>query len=232
VQLAAFTDDLTPFLAMEVMEAGLALSAQGHDIVQLAVGEPEGPPPPQVIDETLRSLQRGETRYTSSRGLDELCEAIAREASERRACDVRPEQVLVTSGTSPALYMVLRILLEPGDEALIPTPHYPCYPNMVRACGATPVFVPTLASDGFAIDPRRVAAAITPRTLPPAKRATPSGPGRGVPSLRESPGQLSRNAGLGEPALHGSGLPAPGDGHGILRGAGTGDDRGRVLAAP
>jgi aspartate/methionine/tyrosine aminotransferase len=164
MQLSALTDELAPFLAMEIMERGAELSALGHDVVQLAVGEPDGNPPPAVIEATVKALERGETRYTSSRGLRELCEAIAREASVRRKHAVRPEQVIVTSGTSPALYMALRVLLEPGDEVLIPTPHYPCYPNMVLACGGRPVLVPTRAEDGFAIDPERVAHAITKRT--------------------------------------------------------------------
>jgi aspartate/methionine/tyrosine aminotransferase len=164
MQLAAFTDELTPFLAMELMERGIELAAAGHDIVQMGVGEPEGPPPAAVIAATTAALERGETRYTSSRGLAELCELIAREASARRDCRVTADQVIVTSGTSPALYMVLRVLLEPGDEVIIPTPHYPCYPNMVLACGARPVFVPTSARDGYAIDVARVRAAITSRT--------------------------------------------------------------------
>ena len=164
MQLAAFTDELTPFLAMEVMERGIELAAAGHDVVQMGVGEPEGPPPAAVIAATTAALERGETRYTSSRGLAELCELIAREASARRGCRVTADQVIVTSGTSPALYMVLRVLLEPGDEVIIPTPHYPCYPNMVLACGAKPVFVPTSARDGYAIDVARVRAALTSRT--------------------------------------------------------------------
>lgn len=164
MQLAAFTDELTPFLAMEVMERGIELTAAGHDVVQLAVGEPEGPPPAAVLAATTASIERGETRYTSSRGLAQLREAIALDASVRRGCSVSAQRVIVTSGTSPALHMALRVLLEPGDEVLIPTPHYPCYPNMVLACGGRPVFVPTSASDGYAIDPARVRAALSPRT--------------------------------------------------------------------
>lgn len=164
MQLAAFTDELTPFLAMEVMERGIELTAAGHDVVQLAVGEPEGPPPAAVLAATTASIERGETRYTSSRGLAQLREAIALDASVRRGCSVSAQRVIVTSGTSPALHMALRVLLEPGDEVLIPTPHYPCYPNMVLACGGRPVFVPTSASDGYAIDPARVRAALNPRT--------------------------------------------------------------------
>jgi len=164
MQLAAFTEELTPFLAMEVMERGVALAASGQDVVQLGVGEPEGPPPPAVIAATAAAIARGETHYTSSRGLAELCEAIAHEASARRGAKVAPERVIVTTGTSPALYMVLRILLEPGDEVIIPTPHYPCYPNMVLACGGKPVFVRTHASSGYAIEPSDVKRAITKRT--------------------------------------------------------------------
>lgn len=164
MQLAAFTDELTPFLAMEVMERGIELTAAGHDVVQLAVGEPEGPPPAAVLAATTASIERGETRYTSSRGLAQLREAIALDASVRRGCSVSAQRVIVTSGTSPALHMALRVLLEPGDEVLIPTPHYPCYPNMVLACGGRPVFVPTSASDGYTIDPARVRAALNPRT--------------------------------------------------------------------
>ncbi len=177
MQLAALADELAPFLAMEIMERGAELSALGHDIVQLAVGEPDMSPPAAVIEATTLALARGETRYTSSRGLRELCEAIAREASARRKHAVLPEQVIVTSGTSPALYMALRVLLEPGDEVLIPTPHYPCYPNMVLACGGRPVLVPTRAEEGFVIDPRVLARAITARTrcILMASPANPTG---------------------------------------------------------
>ena len=70
----------------------------------------------------------------------------------------------MTQGTSSAMTLVFSCLVEPGDEVLIPTPHYPCYPNFVRFCGATPVFVPTEARAGWHIDPDRVRAAITPRT--------------------------------------------------------------------
>jgi aspartate/methionine/tyrosine aminotransferase len=164
MRFAAFTDELQPFLAMEVMERGIALERAGHDIVQLAVGEPDGPAPAAVVEETMRALARGETHYTSSRGLHELCEAIAEETRVRRGVAVSPERVIVTTGTSPALFMALRLLLSPGDEVILPTPHYPCYPNMALACGATPVLVPTSAHDGYVIDPEAVKRAITPRT--------------------------------------------------------------------
>ena len=69
---------------------------------------------------------------------------------------------MVTSGTSPALLMVVSLLLDPGDELILPTPHYPCYPNMVALCGGRPVLVPTSPADGYVIDVDRVRAADYP----------------------------------------------------------------------
>ncbi len=164
MRLARFSDELLPFLAMEIMERGLQLAREGADVVQLAVGDPDFEPPPEVVAEAVRALQAGDTHYTASQGLPALRTAIARDCSARRGVEIAPEQVMVTSGTSPALHMVLRLLLDPGDEAIVPAPYYPCYPNMILACDARPVYVPTYAEEGFALDAERVRRAITPRT--------------------------------------------------------------------
>jgi aspartate/methionine/tyrosine aminotransferase len=164
MHFARFIDDMTPFFAMETMERGMELQRQGHDIVQLAVGEPDFEAPAPVVEATVAALHSGQTHYTASRGLYALCCAIAEECEARRGVAVSPEQVIVTSGTSPALHMTLRLLLDPGDEVIIPTPHYPCYPNMAAACDARAVFVETRAADGYRIDVDAVRAAITKRT--------------------------------------------------------------------
>ncbi|MBT6434762.1 MAG: pyridoxal phosphate-dependent aminotransferase [Deltaproteobacteria bacterium] len=156
--------DLVPFLAMEIMERGMALKESGRSIVQLGVGEPNFDPPPQVLEATHGALDAHMTHYTDSRGLTELREAIAEDCWQRRGKRVSPNQIIVTSGTSPALSMVMHLLLEPGDELIIPTPHYACYPNMVRLCGAIPVLVETAPEDGYKLDVQRVRDAISPRT--------------------------------------------------------------------
>jgi aspartate/methionine/tyrosine aminotransferase len=174
---AARTQGIEPFLAMEVMERAFALERQGTKILHLAVGEPGFPPPPAAVEACIEALRRGETRYTDSRGLAELREAIARDKGERAGVAVDPERVLVTSGTSPAMLLVFSLLVDPGDEVILGTPHYPCYPNFVRYCGGTPVFVPTSPEEGYRLDPERVRAAVTPRTraLVVASPANPTG---------------------------------------------------------
>jgi len=155
---------LEPFLAMEVMERAAAMEREGARVLHLELGEPDFAPPEAVVEACARAVAAGETRYTDSRGMLELREAIADDCSRRFGVRPDPDRVLVTSGTSPAMLLVFSLLVDPGDEVILAAPHYPCYPNFIRYCGGEPVAVPTRPEDGFALDPEAVAAAVTPRT--------------------------------------------------------------------
>ena len=185
LQIAARADTIAPFLAMEVLERALALERAGRTIVHLEVGEPDFPPPPAAIDACTRALADGETGYTDSRGLLALREAIAADHLARCGVSIDPERILVTSGTSPAMLLVFALLIESGDEVVIGTPHYPCYPNFVRLFGGVPVFVPTSAADGWRLDPLRVQRAIGPRTRA-IVIGSPANPTGGVRTQRRS----------------------------------------------
>ena len=161
---ATRAEALAPFLAMEVLERAAELERVGIDIAHLELGEPEFAPPAAATRATMEALARDDTGYTDSRGIWPLREAIAEDLERRFGQSVTPERVLVTQGTSSAMTLVFSCLVEAGDEVLIPTPHYPCYPNFVRFCGAKPIFVPTKAENGWHIDPERVRRAITPKT--------------------------------------------------------------------
>ena len=155
---------IDPFLAMEVMERALELERAGAQVIHLEIGEPEFPAPTAAVEAARQALASEPSRYTDSRGTLELREAIARNHTERSGSEVAPERVLVAAGTSPALLLVLTYLLDPGDEVVLGTPHYACYPNLIRAAGGVPVFVETRAEDGYplrAVDVRR---ALTSRT--------------------------------------------------------------------
>ena len=155
---------IEPFLAMEVMERAFELERGGARVIHLEIGEPDFPPPREAVEACAQALLAGETHYTDSRGLAELRSAVAAEKSARAGVAIDPERVLVTSGTSPAMLLVFGLLVEPGAEVLIPTPHYPCYPNFVRFCGGVPVFVPTDPANGYQVDVGAVRRAITRRT--------------------------------------------------------------------
>jgi len=158
------SEELQPFLAMEVMERAFELERAGIPVIHLEIGEPDFAPPDVVVEACARALREGETNYSDSRGLAPLREAIAENVSGRFAVEVDPARVLVTGGTSPAMLLVFSLLVDPGDEVVIAEPYYPCYPNFIRYCGGTPVVVPTRASSGYRIDPEVVRRAITKRT--------------------------------------------------------------------
>ncbi len=166
-----------PFLAMEVVERAFELERAGARVIHLGVGEPDFPPPAAVIEACGRALAAGETRYTDSRGLLELRQAIAADLGRRFGVTIEPERILVTNGTSSAMLLVFSLLVGPGDEVVMGTPHYPCYPNFVRVCGGTPVLVPTRPEDGWRLDPGAVRRALSSRTraVVVASPANPTG---------------------------------------------------------
>ena len=184
------SSQIEPFLAMEVMERAFAMEREGVSVIHLEIGEPDFAPPAAAVEACVAALQGGETHYTDSRGLVELREAIARDRTRRFGTPVDPDCVIVTSGTSPAMLLVFSLLLEPGDEVLIGTPHYPCYPNFVRFCGGVPVLVDTDPADAgagaYCLDPDAVRAALSPRTraIMVTSPANPTGAVQSAETLR------------------------------------------------
>ena len=187
LRFSSRTAQVEPFLAMEVVERAFELERAGAHVLHLGVGEPDFPPPPAVVEACQRALAAGETRYTDSRGLLELRQAIAADLGRRFGVTVEPERVLVTNGTSSAMLLVFSLLVGPGDEVVMGTPHYPCYPNFVRVCGGTPVLVPTRPEDGWRLDPAAVRRALSSRTraVVVASPANPTGAVQDAEVLRE-----------------------------------------------
>jgi aspartate/methionine/tyrosine aminotransferase len=186
-RLADRLREIEPFLAMEVMERAFAMEREGRSVIHLEIGEPGYPAPPAAVEACREALTRGETRYTDSRGLAELREAIATDKGRRSGVEVDPEQVIVTSGTSPAMLLVFSLLVETGDEVILPTPHYPCYPNFIRYCGGSPVPVVGDPADGYRISPEAIRRALTDRTraIVVASPANPTGAVQDEATLRE-----------------------------------------------
>jgi aspartate/methionine/tyrosine aminotransferase len=162
--IAKRAQEIAPFLAMEVLERAVELEAKGDHIVHLEVGEPDFSTPACIQEAAGRAVRDGKTGYTHSLGILPLREAIAEHYHAKYGVQVSPERILVTAGTSPAMWMVFSAILEPGDQVILSDPHYACYPNFVRFCGGEPVNVDVLEDDGFQFRPEAVAARLTPRT--------------------------------------------------------------------
>lgn len=161
---AARAQAIAPFMVVEVIDRALEMQKAGEEVIMLAVGEPDFPTPECIVAAAEKALHQGKTKYTHSLGILPLREAIAEDYRRRYGVSVSPEQIIVTPGTSPAMFLVFSGLLEPGDEMILSDPGYPCYKNMIEYLGGRVVRVPVFESDGFQYRPEMIQEKITPRT--------------------------------------------------------------------
>ncbi|MBN2071225.1 MAG: pyridoxal phosphate-dependent aminotransferase [Candidatus Krumholzibacteriota bacterium] len=150
---------------MEVLERAIELEKQGRSIIHMEIGEPDFSTPKNIIKAGVESLRAGDTHYTDSRGTLEFRESIADYYNRNYPVSVKPSQVLVTMGVSPALLLVLSSLVEsPGDEIILGNPCYPCYPNFIRYLGGIPRYISTREENGFQLKAGEIKGAVGPKT--------------------------------------------------------------------
>jgi aspartate/methionine/tyrosine aminotransferase len=142
-------EEIPPFIVMDVLEKAQELERMGERVIHMEVGEPDFDTPECINEACYRAIRDGKTHYTHSLGLIELREAISEDYWKRYRVKVHPEQILVTSGTSPGMLLLFSALLEPGDEIILSNPYYSCYPNIIRFAGGFPIFVEVREEEGF-----------------------------------------------------------------------------------
>jgi aspartate aminotransferase len=140
------------------------MRAAGQPVWDLSAGEPDFDTPEAIKAAAKLALDRGMTKYGPAAGLPELRAALAAKLQQDNGLPYTPDQVMVTNGGKHALFNLMMVLLEAGDEAIIPSPYWVSYPEMVKLAGATPVLVPTTVDQDYKITPAQLAAAITPQT--------------------------------------------------------------------
>lgn len=135
------------------------------DVISLGIGEPDFMTPEPIIQAGIRSLQNGQTHYTSNHGLIELRRELSIHLQNSYGIQYDPaSELVITVGVSEALYLAMTAILDPGEEVIIPTPCFVSYQAEVILAGGTPVEVPTYVEDDFIVRPDVLEAAITPRT--------------------------------------------------------------------
>jgi aspartate/methionine/tyrosine aminotransferase len=157
-------NNIPPFIVMDILEKAHELEKKGQNIVHLEVGEPDFCTPRCICDAATEAIARGETHYTHSLGIIELREAICDYYYQQYGVSIGPDRVIVTLGTSPALFMLFSALLEAGDEIIMSDPHYPCYPNFAEFLGARPVTVKAEEKDAFQLEPDLIKESMGPQT--------------------------------------------------------------------
>ena len=162
LKLSARAQALQPSLTLAIAARAKALKADGRDICSLSAGEPDFDTPAFIRQAAAQALESGLTRYGPAAGEPALREAIAQKLTQENQVPTSADQVLVTNGGKQALYNLFQVLLEPGDELLLPAPYWLSYPEMARLAGASVRLIPSSAAEGFRLDPERLEAAITP----------------------------------------------------------------------
>ena len=163
-ELSARAVALKPSLTLAIGAQAKALQRAGRDICSLSAGEPDFDTPDFIVEATRQALRDGITRYGPAAGDPELRAAVAEKLSSGNGIATSPEQVLITNGGKQAIYNLFQVLLNPGDEVLLPAPYWLSYPEMAALAGAKVKLIPTQAEEGFRLDLTALEAAITPRS--------------------------------------------------------------------
>ena len=156
--------EFTSFIVMDVMAKAEELERKGEHIIHMEVGEPDFPTPKVISDAAIEALRSHKTRYTHALGLLELRQAICDFYRREYAVSISPDQVLISTGTSPVLLFAMLAILDPEDEVIISNPRYPCYQNFILAAGGKLKDIRTYPEEGFQYRQRDIAKAVTKRT--------------------------------------------------------------------
>ena len=157
-------NDIRPFIVMEVLEKAAEMEKEGINVIHLEVGEPDFNVPACVSEAVGNAFKEGRTHYTHSLGDPELRDEISKRYYIIYGVEVSPDQIIVTSGSSPAILLTLGVLCDVGDEVVISDPGYACHQNFIRFLNAKPVKVPVFEEDGFQYKTAEIAKRITDKT--------------------------------------------------------------------
>ena len=161
--VAAF-DRLGEENAFAVLARATALAAQGRDIINLGIGQPDFKTPAHIVEAAIKALRDGHHGYTPATGLLACREAVVRRTLATTGVEVSPENVMILPGGKPTMYAAIVMFGEPGAEIMYPDPGFPIYRSMIEFTGAKPVPIPIREQNGFAFSAEETLSLITPKT--------------------------------------------------------------------
>jgi aspartate aminotransferase len=164
LKLANRVLSLTPSTTLAITAKAKELKEQGVDVIGLGAGEPDFNTPQFIIEAAYKSMVEGHTKYTPSAGLPALKKAIIQKFQEDQGIEYKPSEIIVANGAKHALYTLFQVILNDGDEVIIPTPYWVSYPEQVKLAGGKPVYVEGLESNQFKITAQQLKEAITEKT--------------------------------------------------------------------
>lgn len=164
MKIADRMSKVSPSATLKLTAKAKEMKSKGLPVLSFGAGEPDFDTPQEVKDEAIKALNSGFTKYTPTSGTPELREAVCKKFKDDQGLTYKPEEVVVSCGAKHSLYNLIQVLVESGDEVLIPTPYWVSYPEMVYLAGGKPVFIQTTQKDGFRVSAEQILKAITPKT--------------------------------------------------------------------
>lgn len=164
MKVAKRLSKIAPFRVMELLARANELASLGHDVIHLEVGEPDFDTPAPIVAAGVRAISEGKTRYTDARGTPQLRQTISEFYKFSLGIDVRANQIFVTAGASGGLLMLSALLLNPGENLLMPDPGYPCNRHFLSSFNAEGLLVPVDATQNYQLTPSLVEEYWTPAT--------------------------------------------------------------------
>ena len=163
-RVASRMNSLSPSLTLAISAKAKAMKQAGESVVSFSVGEPDFNTPDHIIDAAKVALDKGHTKYTPSSGLLPLRQAICDKFLKDNGLEYQPSQIIVSNGAKHSIFNACYAILEEGDEVIIPTPYWLTYPEVVKVCGAKPVFLPCKKENKFKFSAEDLKKVITPKT--------------------------------------------------------------------
>jgi aspartate aminotransferase len=164
IKLSDRVKQLSPSPTLQITATANALKQQGHNVVGLGAGEPDFNTPEHIIDAAKEAMDKGFTKYTASGGIKELKEAVIAKFANENGLTYSPKEVMVTVGGKEGLYTLFQVILNEGDEVIVPAPYWVSYMEQVKLAGGKPVIVNGLEENDLKITAEQLEAAITDKT--------------------------------------------------------------------
>ncbi len=155
---------IKPSATIAVSMKAAELRRAGKDVIGLGAGEPDFDTPAHIKQAGIEAIQAGQTKYTAVDGTPELKQAVINKFTRENKLSFQPQNILVSSGAKHSIFNLMKAVLNPGDEVIIPAPYWVSYPDMAVLTGGQPVIVNTTQAQRFKISPEQLQAAITPNT--------------------------------------------------------------------
>lgn len=140
---------ISPSVTLEITAKAKSMKAQGIDVVSFGAGEPDFNTPENIIEEGIKAIKEGKTRYTPASGISELKEAVCEKLKRDNNLTYSPKNIIISSGAKHSIYNALMAITNPGDEIIISVPYWVSYPELIKLAGGKPVFIKTKEENDF-----------------------------------------------------------------------------------